>query len=66
MSAFEGAEYGVGDFVLLESINIDDFMKNLQLRYSFILNDLPNHRIHLENIFFKDLIKIKFIHILVK
>ena len=33
MSAFEGAEYGLGDFVLMNNINIDDFMKNLKLRF---------------------------------
>jgi hypothetical protein len=32
MSAFEGAEFGVGDFVLLDKITIDDFMKNLKTR----------------------------------
>jgi hypothetical protein len=32
MTLFEGSEYGVGDFVLLENINIDEFMKNLRLR----------------------------------
>jgi hypothetical protein len=32
MSAFEGPEYGVGDFVLLDNINIDEFLKNLKLR----------------------------------
>jgi len=33
MPAFESKEYGVGDFVLLEEINIEEFMKNLQLRF---------------------------------
>jgi myosin-1 len=33
MSAFEGSEFGVGDFVLLENIQIDDFLKNLKLRF---------------------------------
>jgi myosin I len=33
MSAFEGPEYGVGDFVLLDDINLTSFMKNLKLRY---------------------------------
>ena len=32
MSAYEGGEFGVGDFVLLETINIEEFMKNLKLR----------------------------------
>lgn len=32
MSSFESAEFGVGDFVLLDNINIDEFMKNLSLR----------------------------------
>ena len=32
MSAFEDDKCGVGDFVLLDNINIDEFMKNLQLR----------------------------------
>jgi len=42
MSAFEGPEFGLGDFVLMNNITIDDFMKNLKLRfeknkiYSFI------------------------------
>jgi hypothetical protein len=35
MSAFEGAEFGVGDFVLLPDINLDEFMKNLKIRYFF-------------------------------
>lgn len=30
----EGPEFGVGDFVLLESLDIDSFMDNLQLRFS--------------------------------
>jgi len=38
MSAFEGTEYGVGDFVLLENINIEELMKNLQLRFAVLLN----------------------------
>lgn len=33
MPAFESKEYGVGDFVLLETINIDSFMNNLKLRF---------------------------------
>ena len=33
MSAFEGPEYGLGDFVLMNNINIDEFMKNLKLRF---------------------------------
>lgn len=33
MSAFEGPEFGVGDFVLLDDINLTSFMKNLKLRY---------------------------------
>jgi hypothetical protein len=33
MSAFEGAQYGVGDFVLLENITTDAFMSNLKLRF---------------------------------
>ena len=33
MPAFESKEYGVGDFVLLESINIESFMSNLKLRF---------------------------------
>ena len=33
MSAFEGKEYGVGDFVLLDNINLDEFLANLKLRY---------------------------------
>ena len=37
MSAFEGAEFGVGDFVLLPDINLDEFMKNLKIRYFFRL-----------------------------
>ena len=28
----EGPEYGVGDFVLLESVDISSFMENLKLR----------------------------------
>ena len=32
MPAFESKEYGVGDFVLLENINIEEFMKNLKQR----------------------------------
>lgn len=36
MNSFEGAEFGVGDFVLLEKINIEEFMKNLNLRYIYI------------------------------
>ena len=32
MPSFESKEYGVGDFVLLEKINIDEFMNNLKLR----------------------------------
>lgn len=32
MNSFEGPEFGVGDFVLLDNINIDQFMKNLKLR----------------------------------
>lgn len=34
MSSFEGSDYGVGDFVLLNNVNIDEFMDNLKLRYS--------------------------------
>jgi hypothetical protein len=37
MSAFEGTEYGVGDFVLLENINIEELMKNLQLRFAILV-----------------------------
>ncbi|CAF0752373.1 unnamed protein product [Brachionus calyciflorus] len=33
MNSFEGPEFGVGDFVLLDNINIDEFMKNLKLRF---------------------------------
>jgi len=29
----EGAEFGVGDFVLLHTINVESFMKNLQQRF---------------------------------
>jgi myosin-1 len=32
-SLAEGSGFGVGDFVLLDDINIDEFMKNLKLRY---------------------------------
>ena len=33
MPAFEGKEYGVGDFVLMETISIEEFMINLQVRF---------------------------------
>lgn len=29
---YEGAEFGVGDFVLLDKLDIQAFMNNLQLR----------------------------------
>jgi hypothetical protein len=32
MSSFEGPEYGVGDFVLLDNINIEEFLRNLKQR----------------------------------
>lgn len=40
MSSFEDPGFGLGDFVLLNDINIDEFMKNLKLRY-------PSHSIKL-------------------
>ena len=33
MAHFEGLEFGKGDFVLLDDISMDEFMKNLKLRY---------------------------------
>ncbi len=33
MTAFEGPQFGVGDFVLMENITIENFMSNLKLRY---------------------------------
>ncbi len=33
MSAFEGPQFGVGDFVLLDNITTENFMNNLKLRY---------------------------------
>lgn len=33
----EGPEYGIGDFVLLESVDIGSFMKNLKHRFVKIL-----------------------------
>lgn len=32
-AAFEGKEFGVGDFVLLDNVTLDAFMSNLKLRY---------------------------------
>ena len=33
MADFISTEYGKADFVLLEEVNIESFMKNLKLRY---------------------------------
>lgn len=33
----EGQEYGIGDFVLLESVDMASFMQNLQHRFVIFL-----------------------------
>ena len=33
MSAFEGKEFGVGDFVLLDNVTLEEFLANLKLRF---------------------------------
>ena len=33
----EGQEFGIGDFVLLENVDMSSFMQNLQHRYDIVI-----------------------------